>query len=262
MSLQENQSTPAPTGATQPERAFQVEARLRVSARAIAIAACVVILLLITTTLYAGFNSMLPPLVMLLGIAAACASLVSRGRIKVRSRRVAITPDEVGNLPDDIRLLIPAGAKRVYDLKDLPPNLAANPEVRKLFERAGARGAWVKIESPGHSSIAGLDDAAGQAENATGREPGNVQPAKVDKRVTRISFMVSDKAGEPGIPDIGSDAIATASSGNKIEPAAFGPSVTSFLSKAIAFAACLLIFAALAAVAVAWISLKGAAPAH
>ncbi len=256
MSLQENESTPAPTGAIGPDRGFQVEAGFRVSARAIAIAACVAILLLITTALHAGFNAMLRPLVVLLGIAAACASLLSRAGIKVISRGTAAAPDEFAELPDDIRALIPAGAKKVYDLKDLPPDLAGNPEVRKLFERAGARGAWVKVESSGRPSVSGLDDAAGRADNATPGEPGNGPHARLEKRVTRISFVVSDKADKPGAADVGSNAAATAGIGEKIEPAVFGPGFTSFLSKAIAWAACLLIFAALAAAAVAWMSLK------
>jgi hypothetical protein len=41
---------------------------------------------------------------------------------------------------------MPEGAKKVYDPKDLPPELAANPEAQQtLFQWAGAQGASLNI---------------------------------------------------------------------------------------------------------------------
>ena len=133
LSSQEKEPPPQ-TSAQSPEHAFRIETSFRISILGVAIAACVVILLLLAVAMYAGFNAMLRPLVTLLGIAAAFASLLSRGHIRVGWRRSA---DSL----DDIRAMLPEGAKKVYDLNDLPPDLANNPEVRRLFERAGARGA-------------------------------------------------------------------------------------------------------------------------
>ncbi len=57
--------------------------------------------------------------------------------------------------------LVPEGAKRVYDLKDLPPEVAADPEVQKLLQMAGAR-AWVKVTRRDKSANSGF---AGDAES-------------------------------------------------------------------------------------------------
>ena len=58
--------------------------------------------------------------------------------------------------PSSPEPLVPEGAKRISDLKDLPPELAANPDVQKMLQKAGARGAWVKISSRDKSSDAGV----------------------------------------------------------------------------------------------------------
>jgi hypothetical protein len=172
LSSGENDPQPTPSDVSNPERNFRIVTGFRVSTRGIAIAACVVILLLLSAAMYAGFSVMLRPLVTLLGIAAAIASLVSRGHITVRSRRAA-TPDDIRNLPDDVRAMIPEGAKKVYDLKDLPPSIANNPEVRKLFEKAGGRGAWVKVQTSGHpAAVASAEGVAERTANAVYRTIG------------------------------------------------------------------------------------------
>ena len=256
-------TTTTQTSVPSPERAFRIETSFRISTVGVAIAACVVILLLLTVALYAGFNAMLRPLVMLLGVVAAFASLLSRGHIRVRSRRTADPPDDVRDLPDDIRAMLPEGAKKVYDLKDLPPDLANNPEVRRLFERAGARGAWVKIDSPGHSSVAAPDSVAGRAESALSGDPGYVEPAKVEKRVTRMTFRVSANSDTYNqASDVDWDGTSATAASKKIEPVAFEPGFTSFLNRAVVWAAFIVIVAALAAAVVAWMSLKAGSPAH
>lgn len=73
--------------------------------------------------------------------------------------------------------LVPEGAKRVYDLKDLPPELAANPEIQKLLEKAGSR-AWVKVTRRGKSDNSGF----------AGAEPG--------PEAVKISVSVK-RAGQP-----------------------------------------------------------------
>lgn len=262
LSSQENELPPTPSSAPNPRSAFRVVTSFRVSTLGVAFAICVIILLLLTVAVYAGFNAVLRPLVTLLGIAAAFAGLASRGRIRVRSRRTAATPDDIRDLPDDIRAMLPEGAKKVYDLNELPPSLANNPEVQRLFERAGARGAWVKIDSPARSSAAVSEGATGQGESAVSSGRGDVPPVRV-KRVTRISFRASAASdAHSQSSDTAPDAAAANAMSRKLEPAAFGPGVTSFLSSAVTWAAFLLIFAALAAAAVAWMSLKAGSSAH
>jgi hypothetical protein len=82
-----------------------------------------------------------------------------------------------------------------------------------------------------------------------------VQPAKVEKRVTRISFRVSAKSDiHNRASDIDSDRFAATATNKKIEPVVFEPGFTSLLSRAVSWAAFFLIFAALAAAAVAWMA--------
>jgi hypothetical protein len=135
--------------------------------------------------------------------------------------------------------------------------------VRGLFERAGARGAWVKIESAGHLSAAAPEGVAGRAENALAVDSGHVQTTKVEKRVTRISFRVSAKSDthRQG-SDIESNGIAATALSKNIEPVVFEPGFTSFLSLAVEWAAFILIFAVLSAAVVAWMSLQAGSPAH
>jgi hypothetical protein len=113
LSPRENEPQPTQTRAPNPERAFRIETSFSVSILRVAIAACVVILVLLTLAVHAGFNAMLRPVVTLLGVAAAFTSLLSRGHIRISSRRTANQHYDIQDLSDDVRAMLPEGAKRV-----------------------------------------------------------------------------------------------------------------------------------------------------
>jgi hypothetical protein len=127
-----------PETSAEPRRpAIKNQSQLRVMNFKFIVALYVVIMGLLTVVLYTGFSPMLRPLITLLA-AVGLVSLLLRSQTRWNSRRTF-------NLPKAPTGIVPEGAKKVYDLKDLPPEVAANPEVQKMFELAGGHGAWVKI---------------------------------------------------------------------------------------------------------------------
>jgi hypothetical protein len=129
-------SVPETSAETRPP-ALKSQSQLRVMNFKFIGALYVVIMGLLTVVLYTGFSPMLRPLITLL-VAVGFVSLFLRSQTRWNSRRSF-------NLPKAPTGIVPEGAKKVYDLKDLPPEVAANPEVQKMFELAGGHGAWVKI---------------------------------------------------------------------------------------------------------------------
>jgi hypothetical protein len=122
---------PPETSAELRQQAVRNRDWLRVSNFKFIIACYLVTLSLLTIVLHTGFNPMLRPLVILL-------SIVGFVGLFLRSQTTG-NPPRSFNLSDETRGVPPQSAK-VYDLKDLPPELAANPDVQKLFEWAGAEG--------------------------------------------------------------------------------------------------------------------------
>jgi hypothetical protein len=133
----ETKDSPPETFAEPRQQAVRSPSQLRAMNFKFIVALYVVIMGLLTIVLHTGFNPMLRPLVALLGIVGG-VSLFLRSRVTGNSQRPI-------NLPEAPPGIVPEGAKKVYDLKDLPPELAANPDVQKMFELARGRGAWVKI---------------------------------------------------------------------------------------------------------------------
>jgi hypothetical protein len=129
-------SVPETSAETRPP-AVKSQSQLRVTNFKFIAALYVVIMGLLTVVLYTGFSPMLRPLITLLA-AVGLVSVFLRSQTRWNSRRTF-------NLPKAPTGIVPEGAKKVYDLKDLPPEVAANPEVQKMFESAGGHGAWVKI---------------------------------------------------------------------------------------------------------------------
>ncbi|HZZ07787.1 MAG TPA: hypothetical protein VFE43_04550, partial [Candidatus Binataceae bacterium] len=145
---------------------------LRVSNFKFIVACCLAILSLLTIVLHTGFNPMLRPLVILLSIVGV-VSLVLRSQTTGNSPRPY-------NQSDQTRDALPESAKKVYDMKDLPPELAANPGVQKLFEWAGAEGGWLKIAPS--DQITGQESQNPETVKigAGFGEPGHLQVGKVE----------------------------------------------------------------------------------
>jgi len=146
---------------------------LRASNFKFIIACYLVILSLLTMVLYTGFNPMLRPLVTLLGIVGG-VSLFLRWQTTGNSPRPF-------NLPEATPGAMPEGAKKVYDLKDLPPELAANPGVQKLFEWAGAQGGWLKITPRGQFTGQESQNPETVKIGVGFGEPGHLQVGRVEE---------------------------------------------------------------------------------
>jgi hypothetical protein len=107
---------------------------------------------LLTAALYGGFNNpTLRPSILLLWIVAGIGFLMRYQRAASRAR-TTFSPS------DRLPAALGEGAQKVFDLKDLPPEMASDPEMQKLFEWAHERGASVKISrrviSPGAENAA------------------------------------------------------------------------------------------------------------
>jgi hypothetical protein len=133
----EMKDSPSETPAEPGQQPVKSQSQLRAMNFKFIVALYVVIMGLLTVVLYTGFSPMLRPLITLL-TAVGLVSLFLRSQTRWNSRRTF-------DLPKGPTGIVLEGAKKVYDLKDLPPEVAANPEVQKMFELAGGRGAWVKI---------------------------------------------------------------------------------------------------------------------
>ena len=133
----EMKDSPSETPAEPGQQPVKSQSQLRAMNFKFIVALYVVIMGLLTVVLYTGFSPMLRPLITLL-TAVGLVSLFLRSQTRWNSRRTF-------DLPKGPTGIVPEGAKKVYDLKDLPREVAANPEVQKMFELAGGRGAWVKI---------------------------------------------------------------------------------------------------------------------
>ena len=99
---------------------------LRVSNFKFIIALYLIILSFLTIVLHTGFNPMLRPLVDLLWMVGGVS-------LFLRSQTTR-NPSRLLDLSDQTQGALSESAKKVYDLKDIPPELADNPGVQKLFE--------------------------------------------------------------------------------------------------------------------------------
>ena len=214
------------------------------------IALYLVLLGLLTIVLHIGFNPMLRPLVILLS-AVGFVSLVLRSQTTGRLPRLF-------NLSDQTRGALSEGAKKVYDLKDLPPELAANPGVQKLFEWAGAQGGSMKI-APHQES----QNPEAVKIGAGFGEPGHLEVGKVEEMVQlpleltsrsdvqKLSAFVESQAFLP------TDLQAMEKLGRPLSS-----KLISILCRIVKWASLIVIFAALAVAAVALWSLNGAPRPH
>jgi hypothetical protein len=110
---------------------------LRVSNFKFIIALYLIILSLLTIVLHTGFNPMPRPLVDLLWIVGSVSLFLRSQTTRNPSGPLDLSNQTQGALAES--------AKKVYDLKDIPPELADNPGVQKLFEWAGGQSGWLKI---------------------------------------------------------------------------------------------------------------------
>jgi hypothetical protein len=228
---------------------------LRVSNFKFIVACCLAILSLLTIVLHTGFNPMLRPLVILLSIVGV-VSLV------LRSQTTGNLPRSF-NLSDETRGALPEGAKKVYDLKDLPPELAANPGVQKLFEWAGAEGGWLKITP---------------RDQFTGQEPQNSETLKIGVGFGEPGHLQAGRVEEMAqLPPELASSLDVQKLSESVESHAFPPTdlqgmeqlgtplsskLVSILSRIVNWASLIVIFAALAVAAVALWSLNGAPRPH
>jgi hypothetical protein len=228
---------------------------LRASNFKFIIACYLVILSLLTMVLYTGFNPMLRPLVILL-------SIVGFVGLFLRSQTTG-NPPRSFNLSDETRGALSESAKKVYDLKDLPPELAANPGVQKLFEWAGAQSGWLKITPRGQFTGQESQNPETVKIGVGFGEPGHLQVGRVEEMaqlpheltsssdVQKLSEFVESSAFLP--TDLqGMDKLGTLLSSKLV----------SILSRIVNWASLIVIFAALAVAAVALWSLNGAPRSH
>jgi hypothetical protein len=216
------------------------------------IALYLVLLSLLTIVLHIGFNPMLRPLVILLS-AVGFVSLVLRSQTTGNSPRPF-------NLSDQTRAAPRQGAMKVYDLEDLPPELAANPGVQKLFDWAGTQGGWLKIAS--RDQLTGRESPEAVKIGIGFGEPGHLHVGSVEEMA--VPPELASSSDVPKLSEV-------------VEPHAFLPSdlqamerlgtplsskLISILSRIVNWASLIVIFAALAVAAVALWSLNGAPRPH
>jgi hypothetical protein len=222
-----------PETSTEPrQQVVRNQSQLRAMNFKFTVALYVVILGLLTIVLHTGFNPMLRPLVVLLWVVGGVS-------LFLRSQVTADRPRPFDSL-EQIRGALPERRKKLYDLKDLPPELAANPEVRKLFEWAEAQGASLTI-SP--------------RDQFAGRESQNPETVKVgvaaNSDVQKLSVFVESHGPLP------TDLQAMEKLG-----APLSAKLISSLSRIVTWASLIVIFAALAVAAVALWSPDGVPHRH
>ena len=219
-----------------------------------------VILGLLTITLHTGFNPMLRPLVTLLGIVGG-VSLFLRWQTTGNSPRPF-------NLPEATPGAMPEGAKKVYDLKDLPPELASNPDVQKLFEWAGAQGASLNITP--------CDQVAGQKSQspetvkiaAVVGAPGHLQVHRVQVGgIEETGQLTPALASSPDVHKLAEfveshGRLPTDLQGMEKLGAPLSAKLISILNRILTWASLIVIFAALAVAAVALWALNGTPHPH
>jgi hypothetical protein len=219
------------------------------------IALYLVILSLLTIVLHIGFNPMLRPLVILLS-AVGFVSLVLRSQTNGNLPRLF-------NLSDQTRGALPEGAKKVYDLKDLPPELAANPSVQKLFEWAGTQGRWPKIAS--HDQITGQESQNLETVKiGVGfGEPGRLQVGRIED-MAQLPLELAYSSDVPKLSEfVESHAfLSTDLRGIEKVGTPLSSKLISIVSRIVNWASLIVIFAALAVAAVALWSLNGAPRPH
>jgi hypothetical protein len=256
----EMKDSPSETPAEPRLQAVKSQSQLRVMNFKFIVALYVVIMGLLTVVLYTGFSPMLRPLITLL-TAVGLVSLFLRSQTRWNSRRTF-------DLPKGPTGIVPEGAKKVYDLKDLPPEVAANPEVQKMFELAGGRGAWVKIT---------------RRAQVIGQESQNPETVKIVTAFSEAGHPQVDRAQVGGIEETGQLTPALASSPDVHKLAEFVEShgrlptdlqgmeklraplsakLIFILNRILTWASLIVIFAALAVAAVALWTLNGTPHPH
>lgn len=126
---------PLPETFAERQQAVRSPSQLRAMNFKFIVALYVVIMGLLTIVLHTGFNPMLRPLVTLLGIVGG-VSLFLRSRVMGNSQSPI-------NLPEAPPGIVPEGAKKVYNLKDLPPETCRQPRPKedvRVGRRAGGMG--------------------------------------------------------------------------------------------------------------------------
>ena len=219
------------------------------------IALYLVLLGLLTIVLHIGFNPMLRPLVILLS-AVGFVSLVLRSQTTGRLPRLF-------NLSDQTRGALSEGAKKVYDLKDLPPELAANPGVQKLFEWAGAQGGWLKITPRGQFTGQESQNPETVKIGVGFGEPGHLQVGRVEEMAQLPHELTSSSDVQKLAEFVESSAfLPTDLQGMDKLGTPLSSKLVSILSRIVKWASLIVIFAALAVAAVALWSLNGAPRPH
>jgi len=255
----EMKDSPSETPAEPRLQAVKSQSQLRAMNFKFIVALYAVILGLLTITLHTGFNPMLRPLVTLLGIVGG-VSLFLRWQTTGNSPRPF-------NLPEATPGAMPEGAKKVYDPKDLPPELAANPEAQQtLFQWAGAQGASLNItpcdqvagqksQSPETVKIAAVVGSPGHLQ--VHRVPvGSVEemalpPEALSSDVHKLAEFVESHGRLP-----------TDLQGMEKLGAPLSAKLISILNRILTWASLIVIFAALAVAAVALWTLNGTPHPH
>jgi hypothetical protein len=214
------------------------------------IALYLVLLGLLTIVLHIGFNPMLRPLVILLSVVGVM-SLVLRSQTTGNSPRPY-------NQSDQTRDALPESAKKVYDMKDLPPELAANPGVQKMFEWAGAEGGWLKI-APHQES----QNPEAVKIGAGFGEPGHLQVGKVED-LAQLPLELASSSNVQKLSALAElhEFLPTDLLGIEKVGTPLSSKLISILSRIVKWASLIVIFAALAVAAVALWSLNGAPRPH
>ena len=175
---------------------------LRVSNFKFIIALYLIILSLLTIVLHTGFNLMLRPLVDLLWIVGG-VSLFLRSQ-------TTHNPSRPLDLSDQTQGALSESAKKVYDLKDIPPELADNPGVQKLFEWAGGQGGWLKIGPRSQFTDQESQGAETVRISAGLAEPAPLQVGKIEQtgnvgNVGRVEYRAQlppELASRPDIQEL------------------------------------------------------------
>ena len=256
----EMKDSPSETPAEPGQQPVKSQRQLRAMNFEFIVALCVVIMGLLTVVLYTGFSPVLRPLITLL-TAVGLVSLFLRSQTRWNSRRTF-------DLPKGPTGIVPEGAKKVYDLKDLPREVAANPEVQKMFELAGGRGAWVKIT---------------RRAQVIGQESQNPETVKIVTAFSEAGHPQVDRAQVGGVketaqlpPDLASSAdihkLAEFVKSHGRLPAELqdmeelgaplSAKLISILNRILTWASLIVIFAALAVAAVALWTLNGTSHPH
>jgi hypothetical protein len=206
----------------------------------------------LTFALHSGFNPLLRPAVILLCAVGAVALFL---RYQAGGNRLPFL---------NPRGAPPSSSPEVEnDLKDVPPEPLADPDVQKLRDWARAQGASLKVT--GHAEFSGVEAQRQQTVKTVASlgAPGASQAESIEPTaelapdlaastdIQKLSEYVESHGAMPAGPEM----LKTLGSPVSIE-------VVSVLSRIVTWAASVVIFAALAAAAVAYWTLTSGPKSH